>query len=158
MRHNRHRHRYLCVKILKVRFGCRGRERASSLHHVFPNASNVTASPRCQGLTAGWLFSCFRTTPNSDDMAKGPTGWQRGKFPHCTKKLRERWCSASVWMSFCRGSFFHPLHTGSVREHGEALTTPSAVSQSRDATVTAAHVAPVNVCRFFRQQLVSQTI
>lgn len=48
--------------------------------------------------------------------------------------------------------------SGSGREHVEVLTTSSAVSQSRDATVTAAHVALLAcVCQFFRQQLVSQT-
>lgn len=36
---------------------------------------------------------------------------------------------------------FLPPPYGSGRVHGEVLTTSSAVSQSRDATVTAAHVA-----------------
>lgn len=134
----------------------RSLKRGSSPHHVLPNACNVTASPRCRGLTAGWLFSCFRTTPNIDDMARGPTGRRRGKFPHC-KNARAKMlfvCADELLWIF----FFFPPHSGSGREHGEVLTTSSAVSQSRDATVTAAHVASVRVCQFFRQRVVSLTI
>lgn len=103
-------------QIIKVRFwgvGGRGRERAASPHRVLSAASNVTAPHQrtaCQGLTAGWLLSCFRTTPSIDDMATGATRRQvMGPMRTCGRKC------ALVWMSRCVVSLFVQVRTQSAK-------------------------------------------
>lgn len=76
-----------------------------------------------RSLTAGWLFSCFRTTPNNDDMAGNPLAdlgsfWRR--YAGVWKKERR-----------CGGS-------GRAEKHTYA---PSAGSQSRTATTTAVRLS-----------------
>lgn len=60
-------------QMIKVRFG--GRVSGARVLPAPPPMS--PRRPGCQGLTAGWLFSCFRTTPNIDVMASCPTGRQK---------------------------------------------------------------------------------
>lgn len=68
-----------------------------------------------RSLTAGWLFSCFRTTPNNDDMAGNPLAvlgcfWRRyawlwRKERLCGGHIRPLWwqpiphCNDNSWPS-----------------------------------------------------------
>lgn len=104
-------------------FGETGQGRASSAAR---SMSPLHMGRRRAGrlLTAGWLFSCFRTTPNIDDMVGNPLA-DRGSV----------WRYAGVWREkkerLCWG-------------RGGAWTrtsAPSAGSQSRTATTTAGRLS-----------------
>lgn len=79
-------------------------------------------------LTAGWLFSCFRTTPNIDDMAGNPLA-DRGsdwRYAGVWRKNKERLCRG------CGGA-------------GTRTSAPPAGSQSRTATTTAGRLSAPHV-------------
>lgn len=103
-------------------------------HRFLPSAFNVTGSftssrrVRRSGLTAGWLFSCLRTVPNKDDMVDNPVAGGVLLAEDLRAKMR---ASAEDRLRF------FPLHA---RTYTERYTTPSAVSQSHNATTTAVHI------------------